>query len=133
LFVFLVTGRHLRCSTRITAATSIRRFCFICNQIWFSAKSLPASCGDKGFGQGSPIKLQSRQSARLFLQSSELELPHSLTSRRVCSPFFGSGVGVPIQTRGQTLWYSRYIFCGPAGFHAAKDYSIAQGFQLRVM
>jgi hypothetical protein len=29
---------------------------------------------------------QSRQSAKLFLQSSELGLPHPLTRRRVCSP-----------------------------------------------
>ncbi len=29
---------------------------------------------------------QSRQSAKLFLQSSELRLPHSLTRRRVCTP-----------------------------------------------
>ncbi len=36
---------------------------------------------------------QSRQSARIFLQSSELGLPHSLTRRRVCLPLlpFGSG------------------------------------------
>ncbi len=57
---------------------------------------------------------QSRQSARLFLQSSELGLPHPLT-RRVCSPSpllqvaCGRGGGVPILTRGQTLWHSRYI------------------------
>ncbi len=48
--------------------------------------------------------------ARLFLQSSELRPLHLLTSRRVCPPLSGEGVGgVPIQTRGQTLWYSRYI------------------------
>ncbi len=29
-----------------------------------------------------------RQSARLFLQSSELRHPHPLTRRRVCSPLF---------------------------------------------
>jgi hypothetical protein len=46
---------------------------------------------------------------------------HPLTRRRVCSPLLwfrgggytlaaGEGVGgVPIQTRGQTLWYSRYL------------------------
>jgi hypothetical protein len=61
------------------------------------------------------------QSARLFLQSSELGPPQSLTLRRVCPPPFGSAggthpltgegwvLGVPIRTRGQTLWYSRYI------------------------
>jgi hypothetical protein len=43
-----------------------------------------------------------RQSARLFLQPSELRLPHPLARMRVCSPSFGSlrerGLGVPIQT-----------------------------------
>ncbi len=63
------------------------------------------------------ILTQSRQSAKLFLQSSELGLPQPLTRRRVCSPtprFWGEGhtrwrrgVGrVPIPTKGQTLWYS---------------------------
>jgi hypothetical protein len=60
----------------------------------------------------SPAKC--RQNARLFLQSSELGLPHTLIHRRVCSPllwFGGGGIhthcgkgcgGVPIPTRGQT-------------------------------
>jgi hypothetical protein len=59
---------------------------------------------------------QSRQSAKLFLQSSELGLPQPFTRRRVCPPSPGSGgrstlagereVGrVPIPTRGHTLWY----------------------------
>jgi hypothetical protein len=49
---------------------------------------------------------QSRQSAKLFLQSSELGLPHP--------PPAGRGVGgVPIPTRGHTLWYSVYkVLCG---------------------
>ncbi len=61
---------------------------------------------------------QSRQSAKLFLQSSELGLPHPLTRRRVCPPF-GSGRGtlacgrgsggVPIPTSGHTLWYSIFL------------------------
>jgi hypothetical protein len=72
-----------------------------------------------------------RQSARLFLQSSELRLPHPLTRRRVCSPLLwfrgihthcGRGGGrVPIPARGQTLWYSRHLLiyalctlCSPA-------------------
>ncbi len=67
------------------------------------------------------VIVQSRQSAKLFLQSSELGLPHPLTRRRVCPPLWtgGGGVhthacgrgsgGVPIPTRGPTLWYSRYI------------------------
>jgi hypothetical protein len=65
------------------------------------------------------VNPQSRQSARLFLQSSELGLPLPLTRRRVCpSPGSGGrgtlagerGVGrVPILTRGYTLWYSVYL------------------------
>jgi hypothetical protein len=64
---------------------------------------------------------QSRQSAKLFLQSSELGLPQPLTRRRVCPvcPPFGSGgrgtlAGergggrVPIPTRENKLWYSMY-------------------------
>jgi hypothetical protein len=45
---------------------------------------------------------QSRQSAKLFLKSSELDSPNpSLAGER--------GVGrVPIPTRGHTLWYSLY-------------------------
>ncbi len=57
---------------------------------------------------------QSRQSARLFLQVSELGPPHPYPQASVFSPWFGGGgahslVGEgPIQMRGQTLWYSRY-------------------------
>jgi hypothetical protein len=55
---------------------------------------------------------QSRQSAKLSLQSSELGLPHPLT----CTPLRGGGAnslageggGGPIPTRGQTLWNSIY-------------------------
>ncbi len=36
---------------------------------------------------------QSRQSAKLFLQSSEWGLPHPLTRKQVCPPPFGSGGG----------------------------------------
>jgi hypothetical protein len=54
---------------------------------------------------------QIRQSARLFLQSSELWFPQSLTRRgrghtRLREREWG---GVPIRTSGQTLWYSWYI------------------------
>jgi hypothetical protein len=61
------------------------------------------------------------QSAKLFLQSSELGLPQPLTRRRVCplpSPRSGGRgtlagerrVGrVPSPTRGHTRWYSLYI------------------------
>jgi hypothetical protein len=61
---------------------------------------------------------QSRQSARLFLQSSELGPPSPLTHRRVCLPLWcwgytlacgrGGGEGVPILTRRPTLWYCWY-------------------------
>jgi hypothetical protein len=59
------------------------------------------------------------QSAKLFLQSSELELPHPLSRRRVCPPphpLVQGGKGhtrwrerVPIPTRGHSLWCSVYI------------------------
>jgi hypothetical protein len=61
----------------------------------------------------------SRQSTRLFLQLSELgpPTPHPPTSRRVRPPTLVPGGdtvegvrGVPVRTRGQTLWYSRYIY-----------------------
>jgi hypothetical protein len=61
----------------------------------------------------------SRQSDRLFLQSSGLGPSQPLTRKRVCPlalwlrggthSLAGEGVGeVPIRTRGPTLWYSRY-------------------------
>ncbi len=61
-------------------------------------------------------RAQSRQSAKLFLQSSESGLPHPISCRGV-PPFgpvgregtfaCGRGVGgVPIPTRGHTLWCS---------------------------
>jgi hypothetical protein len=62
---------------------------------------------------------QSRQSSRLFLQPSELGTPQPLTPFEcVPPPLWLQGGhtrlrergGVPIRTRGQTLWYSRYIF-----------------------
>ncbi len=64
-----------------------------------------------------------RQVTKLSLHSSELGFSHPLTHRRDCIPgppplwflggthsLAGEGVGVQnIPTRGQTLWYSRYI------------------------
>ncbi len=38
------------------------------------------------WGGGGGLRAQSRQSARIFLQSSELGTPHPLTRRRVCPP-----------------------------------------------
>ncbi len=60
---------------------------------------------------------QSRQNARLFLQSSEFGVPQpphpqaSLPPPLVAHSLAGEGTGggVPIPTRGQTLWYSRNI------------------------
>ncbi len=49
---------------------------------------------------------QSRQSAKLFLQSPELALPQPLTRRRVCPPPRGH---TRWRERGHTLWYSLYI------------------------
>ncbi len=73
--------------------------------------------------RGAPLLIlyseaQSRQRAKFFLQPSELELPQPLTRRRVWSPLWFRGEGhtrwrercwgVPIPTRGHTLWYSLY-------------------------
>ncbi len=71
-----------------------------------------------------------RQGARLFLQSSELRLPHPSPASECVLPSLGSwgggdthslrerGWGVPIPTRWQTLWYSRFLpirtLCSPA-------------------
>jgi hypothetical protein len=61
---------------------------------------------------------QSRQSAKLFLQSSELGLPQLRPQARfppllgggACTLTGERGVGrVPIPTRGHTQWYSLYI------------------------
>ncbi len=63
---------------------------------------------------------QSRQSAKLFIRSSELGLLQPLSRRRLCKPPAPPGSGgrgtlergvgrVPIPTRGHTLWYSLYI------------------------
>ncbi len=62
-------------------------------------------------------KVQSRQSARLFLQSSELGLPHPSPAGEYAHPpplvapsLAGKGWGgVPTPTRGHTLWYSLFI------------------------
>ncbi len=67
----------------------------------------------------SKVVSASRQSPGLFLQSSELGLPHPLTRRREClTPLWlggGGGIptrwgergwGIPIPTRGQTLYFS---------------------------
>ncbi len=58
------------------------------------------------------------QSARLSLQSSDWD-PISLSRRWVCPPFgtrgdtlaYRRGVGWGPNTRGQTLWYPRYVSC----------------------
>ncbi len=64
------------------------------------------------------VKTQSRQSARLFLPSSELGLPHPLAPRRVFTPslvrgeegYTGEGVGGGTNSgEGTDTWYSRYI------------------------
>ncbi len=61
-----------------------------------------------------------RRSARLFIQSSELRLPHPLTRRRVCSPLLwfrggytltaGEGVGGPNSDEGtDTMILFKYL------------------------
>jgi hypothetical protein len=75
-----------------------------------------------GGGGGAVLGPQSRQIAKLFLQSSESGFPPPPphTQAGVEPPSFGSGgeggtlasqvgEGVPMRTRGQTLWYSRHI------------------------
>jgi hypothetical protein len=66
-------------------------------------------------------RTQSRQSIRLFLQSSELGPPPHLQASVSPPPLVpgggtlacGRGVGeVPVRTRGETLWYSGiYVLC----------------------
>ncbi len=63
-------------------------------------------------------RTQSKQSIRLLLQSSELGLPPTHPQASMSSPF---GLGgdtlacvrgdgrVPIRTRGETMWSSRYV------------------------
>ncbi len=51
---------------------------------------------------------QSRQSARLFFQSSELELPHPLTRRRVCSPLLWFGGEGSQLARGRGVGGSQF-------------------------
>ncbi len=53
--------------------------------------SFPLSCAKMTNGG----RLQSRQSAKLFLQSPELGLPQPLTRMRVCPLPFGSGGSDP--------------------------------------
>ncbi len=83
---------------------------------------LPARKTIGGGGGG----IQSRQSTRLSLQPSELGPPsfppHTQTS---VQPPFGPGgkhthlrkrgLGVPVPTTGQTLWYSKYFVGGGGG------------------
>jgi hypothetical protein len=82
-------------------------------------------CGfESGSETGSKKKkkrsLKCRQSARLFLQSSELRLPHLLTRRQVCSPLLwfrggytlteGEGWGGPNSDEGtDTVVLYRYL------------------------
>jgi hypothetical protein len=75
-----------------------------------------------------PLFPLSRQSAKIFLQSSELGLPHPLTRRRVCYPTFGSmgatlacgkrGVGGAQFQRGDR-------HCGTLGKYVLCAYSIS--------
>ncbi len=64
----------------------------------------------------SRISPQSRQSAKPFLKSSELELPQPLTRRRVCPPPpFGSGGGAHSLARkgvGESQFRRGDIHCG---------------------
>jgi hypothetical protein len=61
------------------------------------------------------VATRSRQSAKLFLQSSELGLPHPLSRRRECPPPFGPG-GRAQSLAGEGLGESQFrrgdIHCG---------------------
>jgi hypothetical protein len=62
--------------------------------IWQFIKSFARNCRETSFQQCSGEPTEYRQSAKLFLQSSELGLPQPLTRRRVCPPpprFWGEG------------------------------------------
>ncbi len=63
-----------------------------------------------------PSETQSRQSAKLFLQSLELGLPHPLTRRRVCT--------VPAQVRNVTLctllFWSQMVLASLVGIQGPK-------------
>jgi hypothetical protein len=61
---------------------------------------------------------QSRQSAKLFLQSLELGLPHPSPAGECAPPLVPReghtrlrerGGGVPVPRRGHSLWYSLYL------------------------
>jgi hypothetical protein len=77
---------------------------------------------------------QSRQSARLFLQSSELVLPHPFEPpAKVLPSQLGQEVGytlargrgdggVPIPTRDQTLWYYICTLCFLGSFDGMGRY-----------
>jgi hypothetical protein len=92
--------------------------CIIC--YYLHRTTMVSLCVCVCMGGGGCCTPQSGQSAKLFLQSSELGLPHPHIRRRVC-PHFNSGGGgatlacgrggrgVSILTRGQTLLYSVYI------------------------
>jgi len=85
-----------------------------CSQLsvrWMATSNSGAKLSQRTARLGRP---QNRQSAKLFLQSSELVLPHpSPPGSGGRGTLTGSGkrrVGrVPIPTRGHTLWYSLYI------------------------
>jgi hypothetical protein len=75
-------------------------------------------CKNSTRGQGHP---QSRQSAKLFLQSSELGLPHPLTGRRVCVPLpplvpGGGGGGHTGRRDRHSGTLGKYVLCDDSLF-----------------
>jgi hypothetical protein len=64
----------------------------VVGQLW----SQDSGCSCRAYvsccmGGGASREAQSRHSARLLLQSTELELPHAVSGRRVCLPPLGPG------------------------------------------
>ncbi len=60
---------------------------------------------------------QSRQSAKLFLQSSELGLPHPLTRRRVCPPYPSVHTRSQERGMGESQFRRGDIHCGTLGIY----------------
>jgi hypothetical protein len=68
---------------------------------------------DDGTATVCTVQQQSGQSAKLFLQSSELRLPQPLTRRRVCPPVLGGGAhSLAREGLGESQFRRGDIHCG---------------------
>ncbi len=90
-------------------------------RIW--RKNKGRTCGLQ-ISIGNVAKSQSRQSAKLFLKSSELGLPHPLTRRLVCLPPMVRGEGhtrLGGQGRGGVQFRRGDIHCGTLGTYVLYE------------